>query len=101
MKSIQTKFITLILGCVLLSSLVIGGAGIMNANQVVDKDSAYIMNLMCSEKANELNGLFSCIEQSVNTVAVYANRELIGLHSCIVPLLLAILSKLNWRNLAT
>ncbi|CAK7074206.1 MAG: hypothetical protein ENTB_03335 [Enterocloster aldenensis] len=76
MKSIQTKFITLILGCVLLSSLVIGGAGIMNANQVVDKDSAYIMNLMCSEKANELNGLFSCIEQSVNTVAVYANREL-------------------------
>ena len=32
MKSIQTKFITLILGCVLLSSLVIGGAGIMNAN---------------------------------------------------------------------
>ena len=47
MKSIQTKFITLILGCVLLSSLVIGGAGIMNANQVVDKDSAYIMNLMC------------------------------------------------------
>ena len=48
----------------------------MNANQVVDKDSAYIMNLMCSEKANELNGLFSCIEQSVNTVAVYANREL-------------------------
>lgn len=27
-------------------------------------------------KANELNGLFSCIEQSVNTVAVYANREL-------------------------
>lgn len=58
MKSIQTKFIALILGCVLLSSLVIGGAGIMNANQVVDKDSADIMNLMCSEKANELNGLF-------------------------------------------
>ena len=76
MKSIQTKFITLILGCVLLSSLVIGGAGIMNANQFFDKYSAYIMNLMCSEKANELNGLFSCIEQSVNTVAVYANREL-------------------------
>jgi len=63
MKSIQTKFITLILGCVLLSSLVIGGAGIMNANQVVDKDSAYIMNLMCSEKANELNGLFSAVSQ--------------------------------------
>lgn len=76
MKSIQTKFIALILGCVLLSSVVIGGAGILNANKVVDEDSAYIMNLRCSEKANELNGLFSCIEQSVNTVAVYANREL-------------------------
>lgn len=76
MRSIQTKFIALILGCVLLSSLVIGGAGVLNAKKVVDQDSASIMNLMCSEKACELDGLFSCIEQSVNTLSVYAGEEL-------------------------
>ncbi len=51
MKSIQTKFIVLILGCILLSSSVIGGAGILNAKHVVDEDSVKIMNLMCKECA--------------------------------------------------
>ena len=60
MKSIQTKFIVLILGCILLSSSVIGGAGTTGAGanahgsiaeqQVAHEDSVKIMNLMCKEK---------------------------------------------------
>ena len=76
MRSIQTKFITLILGCVLLSSIIIGGAGVLSAQKVVNQDSAQMMNLMCREKARELDGLFSRIEQSVNTLAMYADQEL-------------------------
>ncbi|MBC5580214.1 diguanylate cyclase [Anaerofilum sp. BX8] len=76
MRSIQTKFIALILSCVLLSSLVIGGAGVRIAHTVVDRDSAQIMNLLCSEKAGELDGLFSRIEQSVKTLALYASEQL-------------------------
>ena len=76
MRSIQTKFITLILACVLLSSVVIGGAGVRIAHTVVDKDSAQIMNLLCSGKASDLDGLFSRIEQSVKTLAVYASEQL-------------------------
>lgn len=57
MKSIQTKFIVLILGCILLSSSMIGGAGILNAKHVVDEDSVKIMNLMCKEKKQEINAL--------------------------------------------
>ena len=75
MKSIQTKFIILILGCVMLSSAVIGGAGVLSAKKVVDEESARSMTLMCSEKACELNGLFSRIEQSVNTLATYAAEQ--------------------------
>ena len=56
MKSIQTKFIALILSCVLLSSLVIGGAGVRIAHTVVDRDSAQIMHLLCSEKAASSTG---------------------------------------------
>ena len=75
-KSIQTKFIALILSCVLLSSLVIGGAGVRIAHTVVDRDSAQIMNLLCSEKACELNGLFSRIEQSVKSLSLYTSEQL-------------------------
>lgn len=70
MKSIQTKFIVLILGCILLSSSVIGGAGILNAKHVMDEDSVKIMNLMCKEK-NRKSMRFSRIQQSVKTLAVY------------------------------
>lgn len=76
MKSIQTKFIILILGCVLLSSIVIGGVGIFTAKQVVDEDSTRIMNLLCAEKAQGINALLSRIEQSVDTLAVYAVGQL-------------------------
>lgn len=76
MKSIQTKFIALILGCVLLSSAVIGGVGIFTAKQVVEEDSARIMNLLCAEKTQSINALLSRIEQSVDTLAVYAVGQL-------------------------
>lgn len=76
MKSIQTKFIILILSCVLLSSVVIGGAGVRIAHTVVDQDSAQIMNLLCSEKASELNALLSRIEQSVKTLALYTSDHM-------------------------
>ncbi|BAK44163.1 diguanylate cyclase [Eggerthella sp. YY7918] len=76
MKSIQTKFILLILGCVLLSSTVIGGAGIINAKSVVDEDSERIMNLMCNERAQEIDALLLRIEQSVDTLASYTSNHL-------------------------
>ena len=66
----------LILGCIFLSSSVIGGAGIMNAKHVVDEDSAKLMNLICSEKTLEINALLSRIQQSVRTLAVYAIGQL-------------------------
>lgn len=76
MKSIQTKFIILILSCVLLSSTVIGSAGVINSIQAIDADSAQLMNLLCSERSTELNGLLSRIQQSVETLSVYALEQL-------------------------
>lgn len=76
MKSIQTKFVILILGCLFISSGVIGGAGIMQANRAAGKESSKTMNLICAERAQEINGLLSRIQQSVNTVAVYVSSQL-------------------------
>lgn len=75
-KSIQTKFIVLILGCVLLSSAVIGGAGILNAGRVIDEDSGRIMTLMCNERAQEIDALLLRIEQSVDTLAEYSAGQI-------------------------
>lgn len=76
MRSIQTKFIILILGCVLLCTIVIGGAGVLYSNKVVDIDSAKIVNLHCSENAKELDGQLTRIEQSVETLASYALEQI-------------------------
>lgn len=76
MRSIQTKFIALTLGCVFLCSAVIGGAGILSAQRVIDRDSAKIMNLLCSEKAQELDAMLLRVQQSVRTLAVYTLDQL-------------------------
>lgn len=76
MKSIQTKFICLILSCVLVCSFVIGSAGVLTAKQVLEDDSAEIMNLMCTEKGSEINALLSRIQQSVCTLATYSLDQL-------------------------
>lgn len=75
-KSIQTKFIILILTCILLSSGIVGGAGILNSKRVVEQDATKIMSLICAEKTQQINALLSRIEQSVNTLAVYSITNL-------------------------
>lgn len=76
MKSVQTKILSLILGCVLLSGVLLSGAGILSAKSVIDNNSAEIMNLICSEKVQELDEILLNIEQSVKTVFHYANGQL-------------------------
>lgn len=76
MKSIQTKFLVLILSSVLLCAAVIGVVSIKSATKVIDNDSAMSMNLMCKERGAMLDSLLVRIEQSVETLAVYSMSEL-------------------------
>lgn len=76
MKSIQTKFIFLILSSVLLSVLIIGSAGILNSEKIIKEDSEQIMALLCSEQTEIINAQLSRIEQSVQMLTVYASDHL-------------------------
>ncbi|MCH1942408.1 diguanylate cyclase [Holdemania massiliensis] len=76
MKSIQTKFILLILSCIFICSTVIGGAGIINAQRAVDADTALMMNYRCSELTSDIDALLSRIEQSVKTLSAYTDEHL-------------------------
>lgn len=76
MKSIKTKFILIMLTCLLLSCGTIGAAGLFGARTVIEHDSAQIMNLLCMEKAQVLNTTFEKIEQAVMTLATYAINQI-------------------------
>lgn len=74
--SIQSKFLLLLLTGTILTAILAGGAGILNATKVVEKESKKIMNLMCSEKAMELDKILGSIEQSVEMISAYAVNRL-------------------------
>lgn len=76
MKSIQTKFITLILSGMLLMALVISSASVFVTNEAIDRDSAQIMGSLCEEKAVQIEKVFDDIENAVDIIAVYAYEQL-------------------------
>lgn len=76
MKSIQTKITLLILAVIVVCSSVIGSTGIINSKYVIEEDSAEIINLMCSDKANEINNILGRIEQSVDILSVFSVNNL-------------------------
>lgn len=76
MKSVKTKIVAIVLGCIILASTAIGAVSIMNSRRVVLEDSTRIMNLLCENKAENINALFSRIEQSVNTLSIHSLDQL-------------------------
>lgn len=48
----------------------------MHAGRAASDESTKTMNLICAERAQEINALLSRIEQSVRTLAVYATTQL-------------------------
>ena len=76
MISIRTKFIVLTLGCIIATSGVIGGMGIVNTARVEDEHSGHTMNLACAEKAQMLDGLFARVEQASHLLSSHVLRRL-------------------------
>ena len=72
MKSIQKKIILLILLAMIFSSVLSGGIGILRTTEAIDIESVEIMNLLCGEKAQELNSILAKIEQSTKILGEYA-----------------------------
>ena len=77
-RSLHKKILTLLLGSVLITVVLAGGAGIMNASRVVEADSRQIMNLTCETKTQEINTWLLDIEQSVDTIYCFADSQLEG-----------------------
>lgn len=75
-RSLKMKVTALVLCGIILATIAVGGASILNSQRVVSADSTQIMNLLCANRAEEIDALFTRIEQSVETLKVYATQQL-------------------------
>lgn len=76
MRSVRTKISTLVLLCVLVAALLIGGIGLQTSKKVVREDANQLLQLMCSNETSTMNALLSRIEQSVITLSDYAQNNI-------------------------
>lgn len=76
MRSIQTKYLALILCCILVTSVTAVALGVINGNRILEEDSAVILDLQCTKEANEINDVLGDIRQSVTQISNYAAEQL-------------------------
>ncbi len=74
MRSIQTKFILLILVGIMLSSVLVGGIGIYRYTLGSNNKSAETINYLAETYAAEINGIMGRVEQSVQVIAGCAEQ---------------------------
>lgn len=76
MRSIQTKFITMIAIALLTLALVLGGYATITASRIASQDSALVLNGMCNEQTLKMDSELLRIEQAVTTIYKYAVNEI-------------------------
>ena len=76
MQSIRTKFLVLMLACVLLSATALVSVGNMNAGKLAEEDSVQIMNALCAEEAQNIDSMLLSVEQAVNTMQRYTEEQI-------------------------
>lgn len=78
MKSIRAKIMLLLFGSVFIASFVIGSLGITLTRNVIEESSTENMNLLCRTNADRIDITFAKTEDSVDTLAHYAEASLSG-----------------------
>lgn len=68
MKSLQSKIAVLVLCCSILATLIPLSIGFGNTEKMLEEDSTHILNLLCTNEANQMDEIIRNIEESVNTL---------------------------------
>lgn len=74
--SVKAKVSMLVIFCVFIVAICIGGVSIQTSKNVVKNNSEYSMNLLCDNKVATINALLSRIEQSVITLSEYTTNNI-------------------------
>ncbi|MCH5349092.1 MAG: HAMP domain-containing protein [Oscillospiraceae bacterium] len=79
MKSIKAKITVLVIVFTVVTALAVGAISFLNANSIIDDDSAEIINRSCYTTSEEINARLMCVEQSVDTFVDYVMNNLTDL----------------------
>ena len=71
MRSIQSKFLLLILISIFVSTFLVGSIGLITSRNIIDSNSVKLMNSISAEKAEEINNTLNRIKQTVNILSQY------------------------------
>lgn len=72
MKVLQKKMLILIISSILISALLVMAIAFSNYGRIIESDSRQIMQLICSERRQEIDEKLLNIEQSVNAIYHFA-----------------------------
>lgn len=75
-KSIRMKIFAAIMFCSVVIAAIVGGAGILKSTEMSKENSQEKLQLVCENKAGELNARISALESSVNTLALFVEDSL-------------------------
>ena len=66
----------MVIVCTLVGAFTVSTLSFVFSNQIINDDSEEIINTACESTADELDGYFMRVEQSVDTIANYALSSL-------------------------
>lgn len=75
-KTIRARVRGILVVGILVSSVLIGGIGMISAGKAVERDSARILNLIGNEKRLEIETRLQRVQQSVNIIYQYVEEHL-------------------------
>lgn len=81
MKSIHLKILSTILILVLISALTVGFIGVYRISKFLDKEATLHMQLICENKSQDLNSMFTYVENSVDNLATISAQEIANIDS--------------------
>ena len=68
-KTLKTKIVLAVTQAVLISSLVLGGLGVLFARDTLSTEAYEVFQMTCENEIRVLNGTIEKIEQSVNSLS--------------------------------
>lgn len=68
MKSLQSKIAVLVLCCSILATLIPLSIGFIRTERLLEDDSSRILNILCTNEANQIDETIRNVEESVNTL---------------------------------
>lgn len=78
MKSIQGKFLSIVISGILIIAITLTSICLIATNELLHRDADIILNSICQKEAAGINNVLSDVQKAVHIMEHYALQELTG-----------------------